>query len=77
MGEHPDPHQLSQFDSLEDVERREVLRHVAACGACDRLKGNAAVDNLPDARAVIARRREIRGAVLERLRELVGWSEEA
>jgi hypothetical protein len=34
MGGHPDPHQLSQFDSLEDVERREVLRHVAACGAC-------------------------------------------
>ena len=34
MGGHPDARQLSEFDALEDVERREVLGHVAVCGSC-------------------------------------------
>ena len=34
MGGHPDPRQLSDFEALEDVERREVMDHVAACGSC-------------------------------------------
>ena len=34
MGGHLDARQLSEFDALEDVERREVLGHVAVCGSC-------------------------------------------
>jgi len=45
---------------------------VPSCCACDRLKSGAAVENVADARAVIARRREFRTAVLEHVRQLVG-----
>lgn len=31
---HPDPLRLADFDALEDSVRREVLDHVAVCGAC-------------------------------------------
>lgn len=34
MDGHPDRRKLSEFDALEDVERREVLGHVAACRSC-------------------------------------------
>ena len=55
--------------------RRENL--VLCCRTCDRLKGGAFVTDHAEARALIDARREQQAAVLERLRELVGWSEEA
>jgi len=34
MDGHPGRQRLSDFDALEDVERREVLLHLADCGPC-------------------------------------------
>jgi hypothetical protein len=34
MNGHPEPSRLSDFDALGDLERRELLDHVADCGRC-------------------------------------------
>jgi len=55
--------------------RRENV--LLCCRTCDRLKGAALVTDRAEARALIGARREHQAAVLDRLRELVGWPGEA
>jgi len=50
---------------------------IVCCSACDKLKGGDLVHDLAEARALIDARRGQQEAVLEQLRELVGWSGEA
>jgi len=46
---------------------------IVCCSACDKLKGGDLVHDVAEARQTIEARREQQAAMLERLRELVGW----